>query len=56
MHELCVMFALWNKLQQTYSLLSDSHGKVHKVMNIKKMFSWNVEMVCIRLDNDWTQK
>ena len=43
-------------LQQTYCLLSDTHGEVHKVMNIKDVF-WSVIMnMCIRLDNDWTQK
>ena len=42
-------------LQQTYCLLSDIHGEVHKVMNIKDVF-WSVIMnMCIRLDNDLKQ-
>ena len=56
MHEY-VMLVLWDTFAtDILSTVRHSWGKVYKVMNIKDAI-WSVGInVCIKLDNDWTQK
>ena len=52
-----VMLALWDTFAtDILSTVRHSQGKVHKVINIKDVISSVIMNMCIRLDNDCTQK